>query len=141
MAHFRSLSAAGIVAAGLVLAGCASGGLFGGSAEGSCVAPEASPSPARAAPGGTISLEGRYFAPCNDTNAHTDPPWTSVDLVWVQNGQTTPLTTTRPTDDLGELHVDITVPVDAPPGDASVRVIMPDIYGSLDIPVTVAPAP
>ena len=136
MAHFRSVGAAGIVAAGLVVAGCTSGGPGVGSA-GACAAPEASPSPASAAEGDTVAIRGTYFGPCNDTNMSSEAPWKQVDLLWVQDGATTPLGSARLIGDTGELSGEIIVPAGALPGEASVRVVMPGIYGSIDVPVTV----
>ncbi|UUT36292.1 hypothetical protein [Microbacterium elymi] len=137
MAMTAIRSAAALVAGGiLALTGCTA--IISVGSAGSCVAPEATTAPTSASPGETITLRGKYFMPCNDTNMASDPPFGDLDIQWVQGDAVSALGTVHPEGTIGELAVDVTVPADATGGSAVVRIMMPTLYGTVDVPVTVA---
>ncbi|WP_447948536.1 hypothetical protein [Microbacterium maritypicum] len=108
MRILRLSSAVALSFAALIATGCAE------QSARSCVAPEATASPTNVASGQTVTVNGRYWGPCNDTNHSSDPPWDLVSVEWRGPGGTV---------FLGDIAIDdgtfsgsVEVPVTAEPG-------------------------
>lgn len=72
----RAASAVALSFAALVVTGCA------GQSSGACVAVEATASPTSTTADQTVTVSGRYWGPCNDTNHSFDEPWPLVSVEW-----------------------------------------------------------
>jgi hypothetical protein len=113
MSSMRSRRAASAVAlsfAALVVTGCA------GQSSGACVAAEATASPTSTTADRTVTVSGRYWGPCNDTNHSFDEPWPLVSVEWRGPDGTVSLGDIAIVDRAFSGQVDI--PASADPGDA-----------------------
>lgn len=102
--------------------------------SGACVAPEATASPATGAPGHSISIDGQYWQPCNDTNHSTESVWPSASTEWAQSDEAVPLGII-PIEE-GAFKGEIQIPAEAVPGDAVLRITAE--YQELELPITVS---
>ena len=116
----RVTATAALVVGLLTTAGCA---MVGSGAA--CAAPEATIAPESAAPEQSVTLSGRNWGVCNDTNHRFLPPWDHVNVRWVQSGEVI-ATGQIPIDDGIDFRITQSVPADALPGDATVIITSPD---------------
>lgn len=101
--------------------------------SGACVAPEATASPVVGAPRQSISIDGQFWQPCNDTNHSTESPWPSASIAWVQD-EAVPLGIIHLKD--GAFSGEIKVPAEAVPGAAVLRITAG--YYELELPIRVS---
>jgi hypothetical protein len=120
---------------GLGVVGCTSSpAVSAGEGSSSCAAPVVGTLPDTVTPEQSITITGKWWGPCNDTNqAPHEPPWPSVTVKWVQHGQSTDITTVDVTG--GRFNGELTIPSNASRGEASLRVLGKGY--ELDIPVSV----
>jgi hypothetical protein len=111
-------------------------GVTGCSAQsaGACVAPEATASPATGAPAQSITIDGQYWQPCNDTNYSTEGPWPSASIEYVQSDEVVPLGTI-PIED-GAFSAEVEIPARASPGDAVLLISAG--YSQRELPITIS---
>jgi len=123
--------------AALTLGGCTTTAPdHGGQSSAACAAPELDLTPDAPTPGQTLTITGTGWGPCNDTNEeNSSPPWQSVAIELIQNGDATSLGTLDVTN--GRISGSVVVSRDAKPGDASLRIVTPDPLYVQDFPVTV----
>ena len=112
-------------------------GVTGCSAQsaGACVAPEATASPATGAPAQSITIDGQYWQPCNDTNYSADAPWPSASVEWAQSGEVVVSLGTIPIED-GAFSGEVEIPAEARPGDAVLRISAGS--SELEVPISVS---
>lgn len=115
--------------------GLAMFGATGCSAQGAgaCVAPEATASPATGAPAQSITIDGQYWQPCNDTNHSTEAPWPSASIAWAQSNEVVSLGTIPIKD--GAFSGEVEIPPEARSGDAVLRISAG--HSELELPITV----
>jgi len=106
----------------LALGGCGTVPGLSGTAEGACAAPIVTIEPAEAAPGDTVAVTSDGWSVCEDTpnDPSGEAPWTEVQVAWAQGEKLLDLGSTEIVD--GAVEVDVTVPDDAAPGPARIRV-------------------
>jgi hypothetical protein len=127
--------------AALLLTGCssptpASTPVPGGNADQACAAPQATASASASivAHGESITIEGTDWEECNDTPNDTTPsPRSHLSLEWIQGVETTHLGEATAVN--GAFQFVATVPSDATPGQATIRVTAAEL--SAEVPVTV----
>ncbi len=124
----RVVSIAAVGLAMFCVTGCAS------QSSGACVAPEATASPATSAPAQSITIDGLYWQPCNDTNHSTESPWPSASIEWAQSDEAVPVGTI-PIED-GAFSGEVEIPAAAVPGDAVLRISAG--YYEVELPITVS---
>ena len=109
---------------GLLLVAACSAGSFGADA-GSCALPRPVLSSSHAAPGVQVTVTVNLSVDCVDTNHPGSPvpprTWRGVTIDLVEGGRQTRLATVD-SDAHGQVSAEVTVPADASPGRASIRV-------------------
>lgn len=101
---------------------------------GACVAPEATASPPSGAPAQSVTIDGQYWQPCNDTNHSTEEPWPTASIEWAQLGKVVSLGSI-PIED-GAFRGDVEIPAEARPGNAVLRISAG--YSELELPITIS---
>lgn len=77
LVNLRRMCCAVFVASVMLIAtGCSA------QSGGACVAPQTTASPATAMSSQHVTVSGRYWQPCNDTNNSSEDPWPRVLVEW-----------------------------------------------------------
>lgn len=120
-----TLKASLILGCLVVMLASAVGCSLNGSEEAACVQPQLSVSPEQAAPGQTFRVSGDYFFEgCNDSAVNgeeppDEPPQENIQISLRQGDRTWHLTTVD-ADSADTIDVNVEVPVEAQPGNATV---------------------
>lgn len=119
----------------LLVSGCSSPAPTApGTAEQACAEPRTTVTPQTVAPGESVTVEGAGWEACNDTPNNGAPSaWGEIDLAWAQGDVVDRLGEVTAAD--GTFQLVATVPIDARPGRASVRITAPGY--STEVPVSV----
>lgn len=150
--HRRSVAGALVLLVAATLVGaCSSGaddaaGAGGADVAASCAAPSLELSRRTVEPGETVDVVGTAFLHgCADVSTvvdgtavslETTMPMTTLEVVWLQEGRRTVLASVDADPAAGDFRLAVTVPADADPGPATLRVSPAE-----DVTVTVTASP
>jgi hypothetical protein len=129
-----SIAAVTAIALSVALVACSSPATPPASSEAACETPRGSTYPATVHPGESVTVTGERWMPCDDAPNDASPAaWKDVTLTWLQNGAESTLGVAPLRD--ASFAIDIVIPGDVMPGEATVRVTAPG--ATADVVVTV----